>query len=1073
MFNKFKLRKPPLSLGSVSNVIKTRGTKGLSPEEIDVKKIELKVVNQIGIPKNSIVAVAYDPVQSLLAVSTTSNDVRVYGQVNVEVVFEFNIKNPITFLKFVKGVYLVCGSAGSGLTILSLHSRKVLGTALFPGSVTAMETDPSLDWLIMGLSNGSLMFYDVDRLQQTPFRIDNLQKKIMPKEKLSPVVSIEWHPRDIGTLLIGYNQSAVVYSLVSGEIKSVLVYQLSKEHRAFELASHVSHGGKKKLFGSSKAVLPKLKEAHFHPNGLHAVTVYEDNSIVFWDIASGSILEARNVFDVHIHQPGTPLPIPEVFHPIETVRWVCGEDPENTKLLISGGDPNATNCIHVLDFGYTLKYSITSNEKQGEFYAQPQSGQRIIPLTFYLNNTGVEEVITTIQPITQNGSPYFNEGHDPAFLLLVSNLGQIYLVSFSENAGGQGCTDLGSVILPTSISFIHPPLCSFDVQQVRRIDWYSIMSNRISSGVSSKTKELLYGGMSAQLGSIQKPIGYSDIHRNILITGHERGLVRFLDVSKGEQQELEGIVQIGLRETLYDYGDPKSLRVTFVSCAFENRELLVGLFSGDVVICKFGKHNRNAGISSSKDYSGCEIQHSNGNAKLLDIHDRILGSITASSSFLPVSLLQVEPREQISVLKMSEVGFGAVGYKSGRLVVCDISRGPAVILNLENIKEHLVSIQGNCYPTSIEFTIQEYGNEGYSSILLLVGTNCGGNLVMFKIVPMGNGGFEVIFADKTAHLNYRTTDAGDSEGSFISQLIPINATNGASAIADMSTFNKLSQGILLPGYVIATSSRDVRVLKLPKQKLSHKVIDDTCLKVSVVNYRDHGVVLAILVKTGFVKLCSLPSLADIANIKLPSEVYLKVKDSLESGTATQSDLLLSGELFIRSSKTESVYVCTHEKSRFKGEEETDKLFNENAIIPPRPSASALLWARGQTSYVSNEDFTNLIAGPNRKAPKNIESQLAYNVSPEANPQNNYGGYNPQNRTKSQDKISPYEQPVRRGTATGGIGAQGFMRSVQNGIQTVEETFNDYANQASETITEGVADQKKAMYSAAVKSRFGF
>ena len=115
----------------------------------------------------------------------------------------------------------------------------------------------------------------------------------------------------------------------------------------------------------------------------------------------------------------------------------------------------------------------------------------------------------------------------------------------------------------------------------------------------------------------------------------------------------------------------------------------------------------------------------------------------------------------------------------------------------------------------------------------------------------------------------------------------------------------------------------------------------------------------------------------------------------------------------------------------------------------------------------------MIAGPNRKAPKNIESQLAYNVSPEANPQNNYGGYNPQNRTKSQDKISPYEQPVRRGTATGGIGAQGFMRSVQNGIQTVEETFNDYANQASETITEGVADQKKAMYSAAVKSRFGF
>ena len=105
-----------------------------------------------------------------------------------------------------------------------------------------MESDPSLDWLIMGLSNGSLMFYDVDRVNLTPFRIDNLQKKIMPKEKMSPVLSIEWHPRDIGTLLIAYQQSAIVYSLVSGEVKSVLVYQLSKDHRGFQLASHIANG---------------------------------------------------------------------------------------------------------------------------------------------------------------------------------------------------------------------------------------------------------------------------------------------------------------------------------------------------------------------------------------------------------------------------------------------------------------------------------------------------------------------------------------------------------------------------------------------------------------------------------------------------------------------------------------------------------------------------------------------------------------------------------------------------------------------------------------------------------------
>ena len=118
----------------------------------------------------------------------------------------------------------------------------------------------------------------------------------------------------------------------------------------------------------------------------------------------------------------------------------------------------------------------------------------------------------------------------------------------------------------------------------------------------------------------------------------------------------------------------------------------------------------------------------------------------------------------------------------------------------------------------------------------------------------------------------------------------------------------------------------------------------------------------------------------------------------------------------------------------------------------------------------------LVAGPNRKPPKNTESQLAYNISPEANPQSNYGGYNPQ-KGRDSDKSkssSPYDQPVRRGTNnSGGLGSQGFMRSLQNSIQTVEETFNDYANQASQTFTEGIEDQKKSMYSAAVKSKFGF
>ncbi|CAI5760788.1 unnamed protein product [Candida verbasci] len=1072
MFSKFKSKKPPLSLNSVSNAIKSHGNKNLSPDDsaVNYKNFDIRLINQLGIPKNSIVAVAYDPVQSLLAISTKNNDVRVYGQLNVEVVFEFNLKHPITYLKVVKGVYLACASPGSGLTILSLYSKKIIGTFSFPGSVTAAEADPSLDFLIFGLANGSIIFYDIDRCNLTPFRIDNLQKKVMPKEKLSSVISIEWHPRDIGTLLIGYNQCAIVYSLVTNEIKSVLVYQLSKDHRAFQYSQHILNNGKKKVFGKSKDIIVDLKEAHYHPNGLHAVTIHVDNSIVFWDIASGSILEARTIFETGIHKPGPSLEIPELFNPIETVKWVCADDPEDTKLIISGGDIN-TNCLHILDFGYTLKYSITSLQKQGEFYANPQQGQRIIPISFYLNKTNEIERITRIVPITENGSPYFHNGHDPTYLLLISNLGQVYIVSFN-----QGSSDIGSTILPTSLSFINPPLSVMEVQQVFRMDWYSIMSHRVSQGVTSRTKTLLYGGAPVSLTGVSKSIGHNDSVRNILITGHENALIRFSDVTKGEQSDIESVVQVSLKETLYDYGDLKSLRVTFVSCSFENRELLVGLANGEVVICKFGKNNvRNHGIHTSKDYSECLIQHENGDAKLLDISSRISGSVTSSSAFLPVNLLQLNVPEEISFMKMSNVGFGAIGFKSGRLIICDISRGPAIIYN-QNIKDNLVSIQNSCHITCMEFSIMENAYDGYSSILLFVGTNGGGNFLVFKIQPMGNGGFEVVFVEKTTHLNHRSSD-DNQENSNISQIIPINALDGSLAIANMTNFNKLSHGIKIPGFILVCSNKDVRILRTSKQKLAHKVIDDTCIKSAIINYREKGILLAILTKTGFIKFCSLPTLSDLFNIKIPKEIFNKLTNSFESNLSNQSDFLSSGELFVRNSKTESIYLSIYEKGKRESKNDdnlTDALFNENAIIPPRPSASALSWAKGDISYVSLQDLSLLIAGPNRKPPKHKESEISYNISPEANPQVNYGrkSQSPTNNLESSTS-SPYKQPVRKAQTQTSFGSKGFLNSLSSGLQGMEESVHEGLNSIGQSVNEGYENQKKDLYNSAIKSKFGF
>lgn len=1073
MFSKLKLRKAPLSLSSVSNIIKTSGVSDLSPESLNPKTIGVSTTGQIGLPKDSIIAVAYDPVQSLLAVSTTHNEIRVYGQQSVEVVFEFNISSPITELRFVKGVYLVgILPSGGGITVLSLHSKTILGTFLPPGSISSVELDPSLDWLILGMANGSVLFYDIDRLNLTPFRIDNLQKKILPKQKMSPVLSVEWHPRDIGSVLVTYSHCAVLYSLTMGEVKSEFIYSIGKGAKGFDHSLYISNGGKKKLFGSSKEVIPELLESHFHPNGLHIVTVHKDNTLVFWDANDGTLLQARNIFETNINLPDIPMEGIPNFAPIESVRWVCSQDPELTQLIICGGSTDQGCVLHVLDFGYTLKYSMSSHAKQGEFYAQPAGGQKIIPVMLNENVTGEPEYIVKILPIAADNLAYFGGNHNPSYLITLSNRGALYITNYSTT--GEPAPDLSGLIIPPSISLIQPPVACANVFTTKRTEWYSILSSRASSAAGATQNQLLKGGAPVSHNSVARPMGYDEAYRNILITGHENGIVRLRDVSRGEHQE-ENIVQISLKETLYDNGDYRALKIVAVSVGFENKEMILGMGNGDVVICKFGKHNPNPhqGSSSGIDYRKCTVQHSNGDAKIYYIKDRIAGMFSLTTTFLPVSLIKLDKPDEVSCLKMSNIGFAAISYKSGKLVVCDITRGPAVIYNIDSIKEHLVSAEGECCVTTMEFAIMEYGQDGYSSVLLLCGTNCGGNLITFKINPQSNGAFEVLFVTKTVNLNYRVLGGEETTKSKLDQLIPLNSNTGESTVASMEMFQKLSLGIVIPGFIVTTSSRDLRILTLPKNKLSHKVIDESCLACGIIKVREKGVVLATLAKLGFVKFSAIPSLNDIVDIKLPKEIYKKVKEALDSGVASGSNILLTGEMFIRIGATEYINFSAHiSDSKVKKQKplETDLLFNENAIIPPRPSASALQWATGQTKYINSQDLAGLITGPNRRPTKNPESQLAHNISPEANPNASYGS-----NTYQDSNEKAYKDPVRRKTGPSqyGFGTKGFMRSLQTGVESVEETVNGYASNVSETMNDSIASQKKSLYSAAVRDKLGF
>ena len=121
MFSKLKSKKAPLSLNSVSNALKNAGSESLTSPNIPKKDLDLYVSSQLGLSRHAVVAMAYDPVQSLLAISTKGGEIRVFGQHSVEVVFEFKVGTTFTDLRFVKGVYLVGILPTNGVTVLSLH----------------------------------------------------------------------------------------------------------------------------------------------------------------------------------------------------------------------------------------------------------------------------------------------------------------------------------------------------------------------------------------------------------------------------------------------------------------------------------------------------------------------------------------------------------------------------------------------------------------------------------------------------------------------------------------------------------------------------------------------------------------------------------------------------------------------------------------------------------------------------------------------------------------------------------------------------------------------------------------
>lgn len=224
----------------------------------------------------------------------------------------------------------------------------------------------------------------------------------------------------------------------------------------------------------------------------------------------------------------------------------------------------------------------------------------------------------------------------------------------------------------------------------------------------------------------------------------------------------------------------------------------------------------------------------------------------------------------------------------------------------------------------------------------------------FKLLPEATGSYAVIFAG--------TTSVDD----HIQSVSPINVGNGAPADANQSIVGNLRNGSQVNGTILVVTSIGARIFKPPAAKGASKSFDDyVCHSAATVRFGTSGYVLVGLFSDGCVKAFSIPGLKELTS--------RKISETLDVRRLSEAIITPTGEIIGWTGPSEIAVLNVWGN----GEDFTrslDKVFNPEALIPPRPTISNMQWLSG-TSYVTPADMDKLIGGPDRPPSQRMIEQM--------------------------------------------------------------------------------------------------
>ncbi|KAK3346749.1 lethal giant larvae like, C-terminal-domain-containing protein [Lasiosphaeria hispida] len=852
---------------------------------------------------SQISCLAYDPVQSLLAIGTNESkygpgQIYVFGQRRVQKWFTPHRRTSIRELSFVAN-RLISRDSHHEIAVWDLNTGEQISRATYSADV-CMLTDPMLDWVFVGLQNGDICAYDLDRERTAIFRIPNFWRERDPNARGVTLLGIQLHPRDIGQLLIAYSHGAVIYSFKQNIPIKFFEYQIPPG----------APGGNGEVTKETRR--PRLTHALWHPTGTFVLTAHVDGSLVFWDPKDGRVVAARSIYKTKITTPTTSSGPPKVVVPFTRISWCCKDNPDDTGLLIAGGhaQDDTQNWLSFLELGPTPVYATSSWDVLTNHF----EGKRRLTLG---TPPGADVLDFCLIP---RFSPHYAGAQDPIAILTMLSSGEIVTMRFPS-----GYPISPTNMLHPSVSFVHPFVQKVAVSTLARDRWLGMIEKR------NQGEPILKGGV-----EVARRRRWYD-GRNIVQVAHADSIVRIWDVGYDDEIENPSQLQVDIARALQRCED---VDITALDMADVTGEFAAGTRTGEVVVFRWGGNNY---------FGRDEAKPTDPNpGGITDISSRAEPSLKEGlQPFILYEMMQ----GPISVVSVSNVGFVAVGSEGGFLSIIDL-RGPSVIfqapasefLKSEKrpsfLKSHHSSPTRD-WPVAIEFSVMTFDGDSYSSIACFVGTNMG-RVATFKLLPTGEG-----YSAKLVGV----TNLSDK----VIAICPINADTGHTAAATGPVVASLREGRQVNGILVVVTQTEIRLFKPASGKGASKSFDDQlCDAAAVTEFPQHGFAIVALFGDRTTRAYSIPALKEIGRKSLPM---------LDASRTISASITKTGDVFGWTGPSEIAVLPVWGLGK-PLENSDDTLINPELAMPPRPTISNFQWISG-TQYISPTDLDLLIGGPDR------------------------------------------------------------------------------------------------------------